>query len=362
MMKTIMPVRWITILIFLFPLLAAFVATDCSTNKPCPVCPPTQTDTTSHNFLWTRYVIGDASGGGSQFNDVAIINDTLAIAVGDFYRNDTEFNAAIWNGLEWTPKRITVNFRGNMVTLPLQGIFAFSATDIWLVGSLPIHGDGQNWNIYDLRSMSGLESISLSKAWGSNSSDMYFVGNAGSIVHYNGTSWSKIESGTTLPINDIWGDYNCKTGQYEILCVASDILESLNKEIIRINGTTAQIISKDGIGGVLSSVWFKAGSKYYVAGGGGVYEKNNLGDTSWVKSQYDFTKNFIDHLRGVGSNDIAAAGGYGDVLHFNGANWKSYFDETKLTYGNYYSVDIKNNLIVTVGQDNPNAVILMGRR
>jgi hypothetical protein len=68
-----------------------------------------------------------------------------------------------------------------------------------MVGSLPIHGNGTNWEIHDVREITN-SSLSLSKAWGTSSEDMYFVGRAGSIAHYNGSSWSKIESGTTTDL------------------------------------------------------------------------------------------------------------------------------------------------------------------
>lgn len=45
----------------------------------------------------------------------------------------------------------------------------------------------------------------MNKIWGSSSNDLYVVGNSGNIARYNGSSWTKIESGTTANINDIWG-------------------------------------------------------------------------------------------------------------------------------------------------------------
>ena len=56
---------------------------------------------------------------------------------------------------------------------------------------------------------------------GNQQSNFYIVGNGGSIAHYNGSIWTKIESGTTLPINDIWGAQN-SAGQWEILAIASN--------------------------------------------------------------------------------------------------------------------------------------------
>jgi hypothetical protein len=197
--------------------------------------------------------------------------------------------------------------------------------------------------------------------WGTDGSNIYCVGRNGALFHYYGTGWTRIESGTELNINDIWGNYNSKTNEWEILAVASNILQSNEKEVLRINTTIAQIINKEGITGTLSSVWFKSSRKYYVAGGGGVSENNSLGNTDWQKSNYNFTK-YIYRLSGTELNDIVAAGGYGDVLLFNGVSWKSYYNDTQLNYGNYYSVATNDNIIVSVGQDNPYAVIKIGRR
>ena len=45
----------------------------------------------------------------------------------------------------------------------------------------------------------------IEKIWGNSTSSIYGVGNAGSIVLYNGSQWQRIESGTTTDINDVWG-------------------------------------------------------------------------------------------------------------------------------------------------------------
>ncbi|GBD87601.1 hypothetical protein BMS3Abin03_01535 [bacterium BMS3Abin03] len=202
---------------------------------------------------------------------------------------------------------------------------------------------------------------SIKKIWGSNSNDIYFVGNKGTIVHRINGQWEKIESGTDLDINDIWGDYNEKTGKWEILAVASNILQSFEKEVIQINGRSAEVLNKEGIDETLSSVWFKSNRKYYVAGSG-IYEKSNLNEETWKGDPLDITNYFIYKFRGVSLNDIVAAGGVGEVLHFNGISWKSYFEEAGLNYGNYYSTTIKDNMIAVVGVDAPKAAITIGIR
>jgi hypothetical protein len=327
----------------------------------------TTLDTTSHNFTWQTFTFGDAGAGSSTLYDCAIVNDTLAYAVGEIYMNDSTgqadplpYNLAKWNGTKWELKRITTEFRGSPVTVPLEGIYAFSSNDIWVVGSLPIHGDGKSWTMYDVRTSTD-PNLSLSKVWGSNSNNLFFVGRNGSIAHYSNGAWQKIESGTSLNINDIYGAQNNKTNELEIVAVSSNILSGLNREVIQISSSQAKIIGKDGIKGTLSSIWFKPGIKYYAVGDG-IYEKNKLSSSLWRNNPFDITTYYTYKIRGIDLNNITAVGGVGEILHFNGKTWKSYRNDAGLISGNYYSVAIKENLIVAVGYDSPRAAITIGRR
>jgi hypothetical protein len=343
-----------------------FIITDCRFKTTgCLTCPPGPTDTTSHNFTWTLQHFGD--GASSAFNDVAIINDTLAYAVGAVYFKDSlgvwdplPYNLAKWDGTNWELKRVTVNFRGSMITPALEGISVFSPTDIWFVGSLPIHGDGQNWVMYDLRSLPGLESISLSKAWGTSSSSIYFIGRGGSLVYYNGSTWTKIESGTALNIYDIYGAYNYTTRQWEVIAVAGNVGSSSERKILKITGTTAAAISDNPIAWSLEGVWFVPCQHYYVVGSG-IYEKRNLSDNTWLNNPLDITTYYTTHIRGNAINDIFVVGAYGEVLHYNGNSWHSYISTTGIN-GSYGPVAIRNNLVMIVGYDNDLAVITKGVR
>jgi len=155
-------------------------------------------DTTSHNFSWQQFTFGDPeTAGSSTLNDVAIIDENNIYAVGEIYLNDSTgqpeqllYNIMHWNGNKWEAKRAQANFRGNIVTVTLDGIFTFSSTDIWLIGSLPIHGDGINWQMYDIRATVE-PNLSLLKAWGKNPSEIYFSGRTGALVYYKNGNWRK---------------------------------------------------------------------------------------------------------------------------------------------------------------------------
>ncbi|GAB4371774.1 MAG: hypothetical protein Kow0042_14710 [Calditrichia bacterium] len=60
-------------------------------------------------------------------------------------------------------------------------------------------------------------------------------------------------------------------------------------------------------------------------------------------------------------NDITVVGGFGEIVHFNGANWRNYINQTRLS-SNYYSLDMKNDLIVAVGNHGRAGALTIGRR
>ncbi len=320
----------------------------------------TTMDTTSHNFTWQTFTFG-GQGGSSTLFDVAIINENDIWAVGEMYVYDSTgspvlYNAVHWDGQEWDLKRIL--YGGWIWTI--KTIFAFSANDIWF--SAFVRYDGQNF--IELPIPPILTGWTINKIWGTSSNDLYVVGNNGNIAHYNGTSWTKIESGTDLNVNDIWGDFNQETGKWEILAVASNMFSSFDRAILSIDPATRKVtqLSSQPIGGTLSSVWFMSNYKYFVTGGAGNFEKHNLSDTNWKTSIISILRYSILKIRGNTLNDMFGAGGGGEVLHFNGITTKSYFNTTKLSNGNYYSIAIKDNLIIAVGEESPTAVLIIGRR
>ncbi|MFO7525766.1 MAG: glucosyl transferase, partial [Ignavibacteriaceae bacterium] len=322
----------------------------------------TTMDTTSHNFTFESWTFGTI--GSSVLYDVAIIDENNIWAVGEIMIADTSengyttYNAVHWDGNQWELKRIPFYYQGDSLYGQIYAVYAFSTDDIWFgIGSM-IHWNG---SLYRPISTQGIFQSLVRKIWGSSSNDLYIVGNNGSIAHYNGTSWKKIESGTDLNINDIWGDYNEKTGEWEILAVASNVNSSSEREIIHLENNTSQILSSNPIKWSLRSVWFKSGKKYYVAGSG-IYEKNKLSAEKWANEPLDITPYYVNCIRGNDVNDVLGVGAFGDIVHFNGHNWKVDYTEASLSFGTYLSVDIKQTLFVAVGLDHNRAVILTGKK
>ena len=193
-------------------------------------------DTTSHNFTWQTFTFGNAGAGSSVLYDVAIIDENNIWAVGEIYMNDSlgnpdpnAYNAIHWNGTSWELKKIRYYGACSAVEYPpIKAIWAFSENNIVITNGGSIGWfDGINVNLDCV--VNPLLTGSINKMWGNSSSDLYAVGNNGNIAHYQNGSWRKIESGTTLNINDILGDFNEKTQEWEILVVAANVNSSVEK-------------------------------------------------------------------------------------------------------------------------------------
>lgn len=324
-------------------------------------------DTTSHNFTWAIDTLGD--GNSSVLRDIAIINDTCAWAVGEIYKRDstgqfetTPYNAARWNGKQW--ELIRIQFRLDYGTsviysyMRIKSLFAVSPDDIWFVhnvGGVTRFKNGQ-WVMMNFKLIDGPGGAN--KIWGTDPSNLYFVADLGKITHYNGTSWQKIESGTTLPIQDIWGAKNKITGEWEILAVASNKYLNEGKKFLRIIGNTVITLPDSGLPWSLSGIWFTPGRKYFIVGDG-VYPGNNFIYT-WQRD-ISFPAIYKNAIRGTGINNIAVSGSNGLVSHFNGVSWK-HFINAELPYisGRYYSVSISEKILIAVGYIGNRAIIVKG--
>jgi hypothetical protein len=330
------------------------------TSMTChsPTGPSNGSDTTSHAWNFTVYTFGD--GGSSDLYDVAVINDTLAYAVGEIYLKDSTgqleylpHNFAVWDGRHWGMKKISVSFRGNNITTPIEGICGLSPDDIWLIAGDPIHGDGNNWIDYDIRAILGDNQLELSKAWAASPSSIYFVGRSGSVLLYSGNNFRKINATTSLNFYDVYGS----NGQ--ILDVASNPFTGYDRKIMQLNGTTATAISDSPITWPLMGVWFVPGHYYVV--GQGIYEKTSLSDPVWRQDSID-TVDFFSCIRGNAWNDFFVAGGYGQLLHFNGNSWQSYQSVLGLQSGSIGRIAVKGNMMMLVGMLGSKAIAVIGRR
>jgi photosystem II stability/assembly factor-like uncharacterized protein len=74
--------------------------------------------------------------------------------------------------------------------------------DVWAVGNAGtiMHFNGAVWTRIDSPVKSNLSAV-----WGSAPNDIWAVGDLGTILHFRGHAWHSVESGTTHDLIHIWG-------------------------------------------------------------------------------------------------------------------------------------------------------------
>lgn len=316
-------------------------------------------NTTSHNFTWQTFTFGEPSAGSSVLNDVAIINENDIWAVGEIYKLDSlgqpdplPYNAVHWNGSKWDVKRISVEHNGNIITPPLYGIFAYTSADIWLSSGVPVHGDGINWKQYHLFDLGilGQNDGYLTKIWGKSSDDLYYVGTLGTIARYQNGIWSRMESGTTTSLNDVWGYQENENSRKSVLIVASNVFHTGEYKLLTISGNSATDTLNWSYNDWLTGVWFlNRYSPIYICGDGVKVYKNN----QW--SEINLPNYFTEAIRGDSYNNLVVVGHFGFAAHFNGLSWQTLNELAG--QGRFTGVAVKGGTVVISGNNSSGGII-----
>ena len=327
-------------------------------------------DTTSHNFIWQTFEFGQHSS--SVLYDVAIINENNIWAVGEIYMKDSlgnpdskRYNLVVWDGNEWKVKRIPYNYQGSVFYHPIQSIFAFESTDIWFCGNGVIRWDGNDFLPIPIPS-NVWGPYQMNKLWGSGSNDLYAVGNGGNIAHYQNGVWTKIESGTSLGLADIFGNemgeiYACggnlSTGHGIVLKINSNktttkIIESYYYG----TGFDSTKMFTENLYGPLVGIWVdKNGTTHTL---GNLIYRYNCGKWDYAKgieyndlnSGYFSGRGFSWSIRGKENNDFIFVGERNTVRYFNGIRAVQIGEPFSYTSEyRWYKVDYKQNKAVIVG-------------
>ena len=301
---------------------------------------------TSHDIsYWDIDTLGISGG----IYDLWIVSDDNIWAVGQIIAEDPDssfdgsgeewFNAAHWDGEKWNLIRI-------LNTATLYSIWYFSESDIWVSSGFPKHWDGQQWTMYHFQDMGlGIE-VSTEHIWASSPNNVYFVGWKGSIVHYNGSSFAKMESGTTCKLEDVWGiDDN------HIWAVGTES-DNSRSVILFYNGKTWNTLHDTNNERKCwsNSVWTDNPYLLFLNGGSGRY----LFDLMQEKlSKYESAGEWFGYdIYGTAYNDIFTSNAGSEILHFNGSTWHLYteFQNMYGVWGLIKAIKVSENLVVAGGE------------
>ncbi|KAA3618482.1 MAG: hypothetical protein D8M58_13540 [Calditrichaeota bacterium] len=348
----------------------------CSESTGPP--PKNGPDTTSHNFVWQIDTF-KAVNGQNTFRDVFAISEDNVWTIGTIYVDSTDgfglnvlYNAAHWDGLKWNLKQFKYNSDGFITVMnPLRAIWYFSDDNIWLGGGSIFHFDG---NIASLIHRPNLENYeSVEHLWAASENEIYAVGTKGLILKYNGSSWTKMNSGTTMDFQDIWGRVDEETGQVEVWAGAYDLSTDRHGIILKCNGTEWEtlfdkdnnIYQPDWDHTVPTAVWALKDSIYFALAGtdsSKIVRHNRMNFLSYL-SPHTEDQGSIQAFHGNEYNDFFAVGFRDLVLHYNGSTFKSYFPDRYIE-GFYNSVQQVGNSVFIVGFNpgSDDALILTGKR
>jgi hypothetical protein len=328
---------------------AKAVVTD--TAKAAP-----QIDTTSHDFVWTEFttVQGQNDMTGCWIfgpNDIWTVNDKLCH----------------FDGTTWT----TVDFYDPKY--PIEGLsgcrcFGFPG-ELWLVdGGVVTHCDLSShkaityhlektgaWHYPGDGAMHGL--------WGTSSSNMYYVGDSGTILHFDGSNWSKLPNMTTADLQQISGTSD------KNIWVCGYNLDRQVTTLIHYDGTSWRTdplaSSPPSVTGGFLSVWTCDSGLDHRAftTGSMLYRKTD--DKSWLRDSSSLTTNLYGQfVTGSSSNNLFVVGTGGSVLHWNGNSWKRYDQYYAPSDQNYFphQIYMKDGTICIAGFKDYKSWVLIGKQ
>lgn len=183
----------------------------------------------------------------------------------------------------------------------------------------------------------------LKAVWAASSTEVFAVGDGGTVLHYDGTAWSvQAELGGGAPVlTGVWG-----SSPQDVFAIAQD------GRLFHFDGawqdrgdiSTEPLLGLWGAGpDDVFAVGF-TGTIIRISGGGTVAMTSNTGATFYAVS-------------GTTAADITAAGSVGVIQHYNGSNWGP-APSTPLTGVTFYGVWVSpTSKVVAVGYQASNSVI-----
>lgn len=295
----------------------SFLQMDCKEDpiNPFTDC-PLPIDTTSHNFTWQIDTIGTFQ---SYLRDTWGSDTNNVYAVGFIYWPDriTPYNIIKWNGTNWRPV--------SYLEGDLNSIYGFGPNDIWVAGfwqldnnffPLISHWNGSQWQTWKMQEFSFLTSI-----WGTSTNNMYACGGNGTILHYDGTTWSKMESGTTIRLSDCWG--NSKTNEMYFVggnaSTGEGVLVYFNEKKEKKVIQTSPQYNDTSLYGRLLGVRGVNDSTIYIVGPHAFTGR----PSHWKEIILNNDNTIMEKVRGK-NNNLFITGSFSLILHFNGSNWFRY--------------------------------------
>ena len=176
-----------------------------------------------------------------------------------------------------------------------------------LTVSVPGIATATSWS----ETTSGTRAI-LNGVWGTSPTDIYAVGESGTILHYDGTGWSEMSSGTGAWLEAVWG-----TSSSNVYAVGG------SSAILHYDGGAWSAVTRR-TPEQLRGVWGTSSSNIYVVGLEGVIL--HFDGIVWEPMESGTTWCLYD-VWGTSPSDVYAVGVHRTILHFDGSSWTAMTSE-----------------------------------
>ena len=323
--------------------LLSFIFYACK-NPVTPTPPPPKPDSTSHEVIWEADTLGDWN---SWINAVWGSSPDNVWAVGWITRGDWGTNIVHWNGNQWEDY--------DYFEADLNGMFGLDSNNIWAVGetlhgqigeALIAHYDGSTWKTVHV----DYENPYLMGVWASAPDDVFAVGDRGTILHYDGNAWTKMDSLTDKQLRDVWGFAHNDVYACGAMPPPGEPWEPI---LLHYDGQRwKKIIDTTNLDEhAIYTVWgSSADNVYFNAASWGFYHGNVV--DGWIKEYIPDDHTHIRKIRGSSDYNIFQVGDYGIVLHYNGHSWHRYDELLRKPGGPILSdVVVFENSVFIVGWD-----------
>jgi hypothetical protein len=310
---------------------------------------------TSHTYSFHFDTLGVSA---TTLEDVVVINDSCAWIVGAIFADGpTLYNLAFWDGKSWSLRRLSFEVNGSANLIPLYSIFELSERDLWIGTYAALHMVEGSVTVHNTQP---ILVAPITSVWASSDNDVYVGCDRGTIGHWNGSTWQRIESGTTNRISSLDGRGE-GTGDYSIIGVANDWGVSDSGSILSITSSSVKRLPMTGLPIAMEAL--HSFSRYYnYIVGNGIASKADLSSSSRWKFENVRTSrgHYWRNIGGRGSNDIFVCGDYSGLVHFNGKEWNDLSPLVDIG-GDYRAVSQAGNTVIAIGYLGGQGIVAVGK-
>ncbi|MBV6511080.1 MAG: hypothetical protein FMNOHCHN_00559 [Ignavibacteriaceae bacterium] len=309
---------------------------------------------TGHSFIWEVDTLGEPGNAGIK--DLWGLDENNVWGIGGVLLPEGSTGFMKWDGVKW-------NRIPGIPELIKNGIFGFSSQEIWVVGNGNYNWGGAFfWNgtsfteyKFDADKPEYADTIyALNAVWGSAPDDVWAGGSEGTLIHWNGSNWKKVQSPTRLRISDIWG-----RSSNDIYAIGFSLLGKY--ELLQYDGLRWKLVTETmppASSYQLSTIWIDKSGGGVIAGSRGFMKNGNHWE---LMAGSDFSR--MTTVRGSGMNNIFACGQYGRLLHYNGESWFRIRDfEGGPPLFSMDAIAVFDSLVIIGGKSHSGVPVWIGRR